>query len=276
MLLTGIILGSTVSGDAFSDLRDLRAIIDSAANTIGAPTNSSRNWGILSPNTAPAQLGTADLVSNITSTILRAKYQLDTNQIGWVNATNAVNTTSPPSVTPPSNTNGTVVTTTLNGTSFDSPYIDYVNAIPNLATALTALGRTWHREMNLPVREAIDALQRTVSTFSTSMLEANLINAPAVIRTIRASSSLESAQQAWGRLLNLPGSPPAAKRSFVDKGGRRPVQAKGMHYKHKGLRARLWGSRQVRDDTASAYGGGVVVVGAEEKRSGSAARVFVA
>ena len=60
--------------------------------------------------------------------------------------------------------------------------------------------------MNKPVWEAISALQQTISTFSSDMLSADLIHSHAVLRSIRASSSLEDAQQAWARVLNLPGA----------------------------------------------------------------------
>jgi hypothetical protein len=46
MLYTGIILTPTIRAHALSDLGDLRFVINTAASRIGAPTNSSRNWGI--------------------------------------------------------------------------------------------------------------------------------------------------------------------------------------------------------------------------------------
>ena len=46
MLYTGIILLPTaIKADALADLADLKAVVNTAASTIGAPTNSSRNWG---------------------------------------------------------------------------------------------------------------------------------------------------------------------------------------------------------------------------------------
>jgi hypothetical protein len=66
--------------------------------------------------------------------------------------------------------------------------------------------------MNKPVWEAIDALQQTISTFSSDMLSAELIHSQAIIRSIRVSSSLEDAQQAWSRLLNLPGATKVGRR----------------------------------------------------------------
>jgi hypothetical protein len=60
--------------------------------------------------------------------------------------------------------------------------------------------------MNAPVHEAIEALQQCIPILQASLLENELINGQAVIRTIRASSTLEDAKQAWSRFLNLPGS----------------------------------------------------------------------
>ena len=41
--------------------------------------------------------------------------------------------------------------------------------------------------------------------FQSSLLQNELISSQAVIRTIRSSSTLEDAKQAWSRFLNLPG-----------------------------------------------------------------------
>lgn len=131
-------------------------------------------------------------------------------------------------------------------TDLSTPYIDYVSAIPNLSTSLTSLGRAWHREMNAPVRDAIGVLQESINTLQTTMLQGELISSPAVLRTIRASSSLESAQQAWSRFLNLPGSAgsgdtgddtstPSRKRSV-----QRLPPANGRQYTHK----ELWGRKE--------------------------------
>jgi hypothetical protein len=59
--------------------------------------------------------------------------------------------------------------------------------------------------MNYPVYEAIEALQQGISVFQSSLLQNELIRSQAVIRTIRASSTLEDAKQTWSRFLNLPG-----------------------------------------------------------------------
>jgi hypothetical protein len=45
MLYTGVILLPTIRADTLSDFADLKTVINSAASTIGAPTNSSRQWG---------------------------------------------------------------------------------------------------------------------------------------------------------------------------------------------------------------------------------------
>lgn len=60
--------------------------------------------------------------------------------------------------------------------------------------------------MNRPIHDAIQTLQNTITEFSSSLLQANLVDSKSTIRTIRASSTLEDAQIAWARPLNLPGS----------------------------------------------------------------------
>jgi hypothetical protein len=92
-----------------------------------------------------------------------------------------------------------------NTTELTVPYIDCVSSISNLSASLIARGRTWHSEMNYPVYEAIEALQQGISVFQSSLLQNELIRSQAVIRTIRASSTLEDAKQTWSRFLNLPG-----------------------------------------------------------------------
>jgi hypothetical protein len=131
-------------------------------------------------------------------------------------------------------------------TDLSTPYIDYVSAIPSLGTSLTSLGRAWHREMNSPVREAISVLQESLNTLQTTMLQGELIGSSAVLRTIRASSSLESAQQAWSRFLNLPGSAGSGDdgEDASSTPSKRSVQrlppANGKQYTHK----ELWGRKE--------------------------------
>jgi hypothetical protein len=74
----------------------------------------------------------------------------------------------------------------------------------------------YHREMNAPVNQAIGGLQQSLTTLQTTMLQNDLIGSQAVLRTIRASSSLENAQVAWGRFLNLPGEKPGADSGSSD------------------------------------------------------------
>ena len=115
--------------------------------------------------------------------------------------------------------------------------------------------------MNSPVREAIQGLQQALPTLQTTMLQHSLIGSPGVLRTIRASSSLENSQVAWGRFLNLPGKAGASDNGTTDpdasagSGGtvsRRQVgseasaarlpPADGKYYTHKELWGR-YGSR---------------------------------
>jgi hypothetical protein len=152
--------------------------------------------------------------------------------------------------------------------------MEYIQAIPNLSSSLTALGRAFHREMNAPVTEAVAGLQQSLTTFQTALLEGDLISAQAVVRTIRASSSLETAATAWSRFLNLPSggsdnndddeagsvsppSLPAVERPGVlgRAEAKRPPPINGRFYSH----FELWN----RSDKARPRGRAVQ---AEEKR----------
>lgn len=127
--------------------------------------------------------------------------------------------TALPTVLPTSTPNPENVTSDLS-----TPYIDYVSSIPNLSTSLTTLGRIWHREMNAPVSQAIQVLQESITTLQTTMIQNELIGSSAVLRTIRAGSSLESAQQAWSRYLNLPQETGSSDSGDSDSGGNTPGQ----------------------------------------------------
>jgi hypothetical protein len=70
--------------------------------------------------------------------------------------------------------------------------------------------------MNAPVNTAIEGLQQSLTTLQTTMLQSDLIGSQAILRTIRASSSLENAQVAWGRFLNLPGKASTADGGDTD------------------------------------------------------------
>jgi hypothetical protein len=81
MLVTGMILVPTaVATPAVQDLAELRGVINAAASTIGDPNNPNRGFGF-NIFGGSGQMGTADLVNNITNTILREKFQLDTNRV---------------------------------------------------------------------------------------------------------------------------------------------------------------------------------------------------
>ena len=181
------------------------------------------------------------------SSILPIFYpKTDPPQTDWLTpptAANSTNTTSPtlPPVpaTPPTNI------------TLDNPYIDYVTVIPTLSTALTTLGRSYHRELNQPVWDAIGAFQQTITAFSNSLLAEELIKGPSIIRTIRASSTLEDAQQAWSKFLNLPGSSSASdtsKRSLA--GAKKPLPKEGGFYSHKDL----WGRKAELEERQSREG----------------------
>jgi hypothetical protein len=82
MLVTGIILIPTAiaTTPAVQDLVDLRSVINAAASAIGDPNNPNRGFGFNLLG-GSGQMGTADLVNNITNTILRGKFQLDTDRV---------------------------------------------------------------------------------------------------------------------------------------------------------------------------------------------------
>jgi hypothetical protein len=142
--------------------------------------------------------GTADVVQNITASILRVNYNLGLNQVSDVSLySSKYSLFLCVKLTPESGqtkwttvtmTNGTKTDINLTGTGIDAPYIDvcpsvppplpapptnlfergltqtqYINTIPNLSTALVALGRSWHREMNRPIHDAIQTLQNTIT-----------------------------------------------------------------------------------------------------------------
>jgi hypothetical protein len=111
--------------------------------------------------------------------------------------------------------------------------------------------------MNAPVSQAIDALQQSLTTLQTDMLQSDLIGSKAILRTIRASSSLENAKTAWGRFLNLPGGMSGDNSGNAnDAGGagieKRDVSAgtgalrapptHGAYYTHE----ELWGRGEAR------------------------------
>jgi hypothetical protein len=168
MLLTGIILAPTaIATPAVQDLINLRIVINAAASTIGDQNNPNRGWGF--GRGGGSGMGTADLMNNITTTVLQMKFQMDTNKVricflllveddlrkkqtSWLLPSNAtaptLNNTTPTPLTPTlpltaSVTMPSIVTTSLINakTDLSTPYIDYVSAISNLSTSLTSLGR---------------------------------------------------------------------------------------------------------------------------------------
>lgn len=149
------------------------------------------------------------------------------------NATDSTSTEPPPSPTEAP----TFPTSSASNISLDNPYTDYVSSIPTLANALIDLGRAWHKELNGPVADAISAFQQTITQFSTSMLENDMLDSQSILRTIRASSSLEDAQVAWSRPLNLPGTSGTKKRS--EAASRRQL-SEDQFYTHKDL----WGRQK--------------------------------
>lgn len=164
--------------------------------------------------------------------------------------------------------------------------MEYVQAIPDLSSSLTTLGRSFHREMNSPVSEAIGGLEQSLATFQTTLLESNLISAQAVIRTIRASGSLANAQTAWDRFLNLPGgdssdadaSPapsPSGGGSVLRRGAdwKRPPPKDGQFYTHQELWNRSVPKPEKSDGSNSGLSGVVVQLEKQQPQSAENARV---
>ncbi|KAF2445751.1 hypothetical protein P171DRAFT_431147 [Karstenula rhodostoma CBS 690.94] len=279
MIVTGVILLPTVVPHAVQDLADLKTVIDSTAATIDAAPNNS-SWGFFSPASPAGSLGTADLIANISTTILRAKYLLDVDKVAWTITPD--NTTAPAITTDPTQTDvpqpPTSTSTQAYNISLDLTYVDYISSIPTLASALVDLGRAWHKELNSPVSEAIGALQQAITQFSTSMLEGDLLNSTSILRTIRASSSLESAQVAWSRVLNLPGAAGTTKKRGEEKEVKRPQLAEGQFYTHKELWGRSGGvvQRQAKNEDDGSSEASDVEATWSEWRIEKTARRFVA
>jgi hypothetical protein len=80
MLLTGIILAPVaIATPAVQDFTNLRTVINAVADTVGDTNNPNRGWGFgFGGGNA---MGTADLVNNITTTVLAVKFQMDTNKV---------------------------------------------------------------------------------------------------------------------------------------------------------------------------------------------------
>jgi hypothetical protein len=81
MLLSGIVLLPTVAAapPAVQDLTDMRTVINAAASRIGDANNPNLGWGLRTGS--GGDMGTADLVNNITTSLLRLKFELDTNKV---------------------------------------------------------------------------------------------------------------------------------------------------------------------------------------------------
>lgn len=81
MLVASVLLAPIVLAiPAIQDLDNLRSVINAAASTIGSPNNTNRGWGFGFGN-GNGKMGTADLVNNITTTVLGMKFQIDTNKV---------------------------------------------------------------------------------------------------------------------------------------------------------------------------------------------------
>jgi hypothetical protein len=80
MFVTGVILVSAaITTPAVQDLVNLRTVISAVASTIGDPKNPNLGWGI--GFGSKDGMGTADLVNNITTSVLRINFQVSTNKV---------------------------------------------------------------------------------------------------------------------------------------------------------------------------------------------------
>jgi hypothetical protein len=80
MFVTGVILVSAaITTPAVQDLINLRTVISAAASTIGDPKNPNLGWGI--GFGSKDGMGTADLVNNITTSVLRINFQVNKNKV---------------------------------------------------------------------------------------------------------------------------------------------------------------------------------------------------
>ncbi|OCK79467.1 hypothetical protein K432DRAFT_68166 [Lepidopterella palustris CBS 459.81] len=86
----------------------------------------------------------------------------------------------------------------------DTAYITYIDSVPTLSSALTALGRSWHQELNAPVYSAIEAFAQALHGYGSDLLSSSLISTDATIRTIHVAGTLSDAQSAWSKILNYP------------------------------------------------------------------------
>ncbi|KAF2495249.1 hypothetical protein BU16DRAFT_618091 [Lophium mytilinum] len=84
-------------------------------------------------------------------------------------------------------------------------YLSYIQSIPTLSSALTALGRSWHTELNAPIYKAIDALSQSLFAYSSDLLERDLLTGSTTLPTLHAAGSLSDAQACWSKILNYPG-----------------------------------------------------------------------
>ncbi|KAH7119126.1 hypothetical protein B0J11DRAFT_440548 [Dendryphion nanum] len=251
VIFAGVIVAPTlVASNVLTDLEGLKTTIENSSVVIASPDNAHRGWSLWSPSDVSK---TADLVMNITTSILRVKFNFDVDQPSWLIVSKPVNEANATLQTPISTTSP--VNLTLLG--IDTPYINYVSSIMTLSAALITLGRAWHSEYNRPVFDSIDALQLSISTFQTSLLQAGLIHSNSTLRTIRATTSLEDAQTAWSKPLNLPGSSRASQAEKLNKfWGRRENRAlKGSYYTHKDLWGRQSGARQSLEGKARLHDG---------------------
>ncbi|KAF2147260.1 uncharacterized protein K452DRAFT_293717 [Aplosporella prunicola CBS 121167] len=158
--------------DASSQWRILKTTIEDASSSIKGKSHLNSTLRLF------ANTGTANLLYNITHTI---------------NSSWGIAASDKPAF--------------INGSSLpmDNKYNDYLKPVPDLVSALVALGSTWHLELNYPVYWGIEELARQVQGYGSALTRAGIISENATIRTIKMGSELVRAEKAWSKPGNLPG-----------------------------------------------------------------------
>jgi hypothetical protein len=83
--ITGVIRNMPfviASSPAMDDMSNINSIVNAAADSIRTMGDSNSGWNLFGDsNASGTHMGTAGLVNNITTTILKSKFQLDTNMV---------------------------------------------------------------------------------------------------------------------------------------------------------------------------------------------------
>ncbi|KAF1988815.1 hypothetical protein K402DRAFT_373151 [Aulographum hederae CBS 113979] len=176
--------------DAVQDFRDLETVCRGAVEVVERGLNST--------GVNATALSTPDLLGNFTGSIIASKIHLQENMTTYIN-----NQPLP----------------------LDEQYLNYTSCIPTLSSRLISRGTRYHDEANSPVFNALQDLARAIPSLGTALRDANITSREAMVRTLRAGSTVVDAQSAWDRELNYPGS--VGGSGGNGNGGRRRVRRSG-------------------------------------------------